>query len=232
MNPVLVVLMVGLGALAQGSTGMGFGLLCAPFLIGSYGPAEGVRQVVLLSLVLNAVFLGSEARSARGRDALGLLLPALLVAPLLTLWLRPLDPRVLLVVAGSLTTGSAAVLALGWQPSWLRGRVGAVGAGVVSAAMNVAGGLAGPAAALYAVGAGWPAASVRPTLQLYGLGLNLVTLLSLGLPPLHPPLLAGLVGGVLAGLLLARRLPQRLVRQAILALAALGGVLVVLRGVG
>lgn len=73
---------------------------------------------------------------------------------------------------------------------------------------------------------------MRPTLQLYGLGLNIVTLLSLGLPPLCPPLLAGLVGGVLAGLLLARRLPQRLVRQAILALAALGGVLVVLRGVG
>lgn len=229
---VLSLLMVAVGAFAQGLTGMGFGLLCAPFLIATSGPVEGVRQVVFLSLLLNIVFFLGEARYARGSDALRLLLPALLVAPLLSVWLHRLQPDTLLVVAGGLTLVSAGVLALGWRWSRLRGPAGVVSAGALSAAMNVAAGLAGPAVAMYAVNAAWPTRSGRPTLQLYGCGLNLVTLFNLGFPALRWPLLLSLAVGVLGSLLLVQHVPQERVRQAILGLAALGGVLVIWRGLG
>lgn len=229
---MLSLLVVCLGAFAQGITGMGFGLLCAPFLIEAYGPIEGVRQVVFLSLILNSIFLVSDFQHVRIRDAFGLLLPALVVVPVFTVLLRHHEISILLIVAGGLTTLSAAVLALGLRWSRLRGPVGALGAGLVSAAMNVSAGLAGPAVAMYAVNASWPLPTVRPTLQLYGLVLNIITLFSLGLPAIRWPLLIGLAGGVLMSLLLARQLPQQRVRQAILALAAFGGVLVVLRGLG
>jgi len=96
--------------------------------------------------------------------------------------------------------------------------------------MNAAGGLAGPAVAMYAVNTAWPAASVRPTLQLHGTGLNIVTLLSLGIPALHGPLLLGLAGGLSTGLVLSSRVSAARVRPLILGLAMLGGVLVILRG--
>jgi len=227
---LLSLLVVCLGAAAQGITGMGFGLICAPFLIRAYGPVEGVQQVVLLSLMLNMVFLLGEFRAVRVRDTLGLLLPALIVVPVIAFVLRGVDSRLLLVVAGVLTISSAAVLWSGLRWPALKGPAGALGAGALSAAMNVAGGLAGPAAALYAVNASWPAASVRSTLQAYGCGLNAVTLLSLGLPVLHGSLLLGLGAGMLFGLVVAQRLPQAGVRQLVLALAALGGVLAVLSG--
>jgi len=221
--------LVAFAGAAQGVAGMGFGLLCAPLLIQIYGPREGVQQVVLLSLVLNIVFLVREVRQARIREAVGLLLPSWLVTPLLVLLFRKVSPQLLLLTAGGLTLASAAILALGLRASHLRGLPGAVVAGVVSAAMNVAGGLAGPAVAMYAVSASWPATSVRPTLQLYGVGLNIVTLLSLGVPVLRWPLLLGLAVGVLTGLMLANRMSAARVRPLILGLAMLGGTLVIIR---
>ncbi|GGR16019.1 hypothetical protein GCM10008957_30950 [Deinococcus ruber] len=209
---------------------MGFGLLCAPLLIQTYGPREGIQQVVFLSLILNVVFLAQAFRQARVKDALGLLVPSWLVTPLLVLLFQKLSPQVLILTAGSLTLASAAVLALGLTVTMLKGLPGAVLAGVVSAAMNVAGGLAGPAVAMYAVNAAWPAESVRPTLQLYGIGLNLMTLLSLGVPALRWPLLVGLAGGLVIGSVGARRMPATRIRPVILSLAVAGGVLVIVRG--
>jgi len=226
----LIALLVAFAGAAQGVAGMGFGLLCAPLLIQTYGPREGVQQVVLLSLVLNIVFLAREFRQARIREAVVLLIPSWLVTPLLVLLFRKVSPQVLLLTAGGLTLASAIVLALGLRASHLRGLPGAVVAGMVSAAMNAAGGLAGPAVAMYAVNTAWPAASVRPTLQLYGTGLNIVTLLSLGIPVLHWPLLMGLAGGLSTGLVLSSRISAARVRPLILGLAMLGGVLVIIRG--
>ena len=226
---MISALLIGLGAVAQGITGMGFGLLCAPILIGLFGAAEGVRQVVLLSLLLNLLFLSREFRLVRPVSALGLLLPALAVTPFLKTVLGRADPRVLLLVAGGLTVGSAGLLALGLRLPWLRGAVGAGAAGVVSAAMNVAGGLAGPAVALYAVNTSWPPQAVRPTLQCYGALLNTVTLLSLGFPTLHASQLVALLAGSGVGLLAADRMPRTTAQRVVLALAGAGGVMVMAR---
>jgi len=121
-------------------------------------------------------------------------------------------------------------LAWGLRLSWLQGRRGAVGAGALGAAMNVIGGLSGPAVALYSVNARWPAAAVRPTLQVYGLGLNMIALATLGVPALSPAPLVGLLIGWGAGSLIATRLSPTHLRQVILALAALGGLLAVAQG--
>jgi hypothetical protein len=52
-----VLLSVLLGMLAQSVSGIGFALACGPLLVESLGPQDGVRLVMLLSLVLNVVLL-------------------------------------------------------------------------------------------------------------------------------------------------------------------------------
>jgi uncharacterized membrane protein YfcA len=100
--------------------------------------------------------------------------------------------------------------------------------------MNTAGGVGGPAAAMYATNAAWPPASLRPTLQVYFLGLNVVTVIALG--PVRPAtgiaavLLLALVAGLVAGSLLAERLEVASIRWAILALSFAGGLVAVGRG--
>jgi uncharacterized membrane protein YfcA len=122
---------------------------------------------------------------------------------------------------------------LRWRAA--RGRAGAVLAGVVSACMNVAAGIGGPAIALYAGNADWPATAMRSTAQVYFLGLNLVALVSLGFPHVTGGLLLGCVGALVIGLLLgavvAQRVAEPTARQLTLSLAALGGLVVLVRSI-
>jgi uncharacterized protein len=230
----LVATAVACGALAQSVTGFGFSLVAAPVFVIVTTPTNGVRLVNLLALVVNVGLLTVERRTAMPGDALRLLLPALVVAPVVASLAHRADSDVLSIVAGSLIVTTALVLASGVRSRRLHGVAGAIGAGSVSSAMNVVSGVGGPAAAMYAVNAHWPPHAMRPTLQLYFLGLNIVSLAALGLVVPEPAaagvLLAALVAGLLLGLRLARRLPVHAVRITVLALAIVGGTVAILRG--
>jgi hypothetical protein len=87
--------------------------------------------------------------------------------------------------------------------------------------------------ALFAANAGWSADAQRATLQAYFLGVNVVALLSLGLPAVPPGLLAAssaaLVVGLAAGQPVARRVSDRAARRATLGLAGSGGAVVLVQ---
>jgi len=138
-------------------------------------------------------------------------------------------------VAGGSAVAGALALGLGLRWPAAAGRVGAVAAGVLSGAMNAAAGIGGPAIALYATNARWPAAAMRSTAQVYFLGLNVVGLAVLGLPRQSPALLATCVAALLLGLLigrvLARRTSEAWARRLTLSLAAVGGLIVLISAV-
>ncbi len=213
-------------------TGIGFALVCAPFLIVASGSREGVREAILLSSVLNAALLGRERRRVLLPQAALLWVPAALVTPPLAAVVRDAPANGLALVAGTLTVSSAVALGVGLRVGAARGRAGALAAGVVSGAMNVVAGIGGPMAALYALNAGWPPESTRATLQAYFLALNLVALASLGLPSVSLLQFGALLAGWLAGSLLAPRLPAGAAFWATLGLAAVGGALAVGRALG
>ncbi len=230
MTAALTVVAVLLGAVSQAVTGIGFVLVCGPLLVAALGPYDGVRLAVLLSLVLNMAVLTRTWRQAEVRTALTLLVPAALATPAFAFTLRSAPERLAAGLAGGFAVLGAAALWLGLRWRAARGRVGAVGAGVVSAAMNAAAGIGGPAIALYAANAGWSATAMRSTAQVYFLGLNVVALVSLGTPDVGLGLLVGCLVAMAAGLLLGaavtRRTSELLARRLTLALAAAGGLVV------
>lgn len=225
---VAVLAAVALGAAAQASTGLGFSLVCAPFLITTLGPREGVRVGLVLSLLLNFALLLHGHRRVLVRTGALLAVPAVAATPLLATAVRRLDGRILAAGAGLLTIASAGALAVGLR--WHRGTrpLAGVGVGVLSAAMNVVGSIGGPPVALFAVNAGWPRDRTGPTLQAIFLTTNLVGLASLGLPQrLGGWLTGGLLGAIgagwCAGLHLGRLAPEGAIRSGVLTLAAIGG---------
>lgn len=226
----LVALAVLVGALAQSVSGIGFSLVCGPLLVAALGPADGVRLGVVLSLALNAVLLVRHRSATDLRSAVLLLVPAVLTTPLWARAVRSAPSRLAEALAGAAALLGALALAAGLRWRAARGRAGAVGAGVLSAGTNVVAAIGGPPVALYAANAGWPAEASRSTLQLYFLVLNVAALASLGLPQVPGTLLAAcaaaLVVGMLAGAPLARRVPERAARRTTLALAGLGGAVV------
>ena len=229
-NDVPAALAVALGALVQAVTGVGFGLVCGPFLVALVGAREGVRLANLLAIGVNAIVLAREHRRVDLRGALLLAVPAVAATPLVAWAVRRLDPGTASLVAGLVTLLAAGLLAVGVRAPRLRGVGGAVGAGVTSAAMNVVSGVGAPTVAMFAHNAGWPVARTRPTLQVYFVCLNVVTLASIGLPRPSPLLLVGLAAGLAAGAALVRRVPEAAARRGMLALAFLGGLAAVVQG--
>ncbi|HVF74647.1 MAG TPA: TSUP family transporter [Acidimicrobiales bacterium] len=221
---MLAPLAVGAGAAAQAVTGIGFALVCAPFLVAAEGGREGVRLAILLSALLNTVMVARERRHVRPSFVVLLLVPAALATPVFAVVVRRLPEDVLAGVAGAVILLAVAALAVGLRVRRAEGRGGAIVAGVVSAGMNVASGVGGPPVALYAVNAGWPPRTARASLQAYFLCLNVVALIGLGLPALRPGLLVAMAVGWAAGTLLDRFVPDSWATAAVLTIAGIGGV--------
>lgn len=227
---MIVALAVALGALAQSVSGIGFVLVCGPVLVAALGPSEGVRLAMLLSAVVNVAILLRQHRAASVPSALSLFVPAALATPLLANLILDAPERLAKALAGAAAVAGATALAVGVRWRAAQGRWGAVLAGVVSAAMNVAAGIGGPAVALYADNAGWSPEKSRSTLQVYFLALNLVGLASLGLPHQTAGDLAtaglALLVGLGIGHAAAGRVTATVARRTTLSLAAAGGLLV------
>lgn len=232
MTALLAAVAVALGAVAQFATGFGFSLVSAPFLIAAYRAPTGVQLNLVLSVVVNLALLAREHRGIDFRAAGLLLLPAMAATVPVGLAVRHSHPGPLTVVAGVICLTGVLALASGRQFRRVSSRAGTVVVGALSGGMNATASISGPPVVLFALNAGWPPNRARPTMQVFFLGLNLITLAALGWPDRLPiGVVTAFAAGVVAGALLAGRLPEAVVRPATLALAAVGSVLAIVRGV-
>jgi uncharacterized membrane protein YfcA len=206
-----------------------------PFISIAVGPAAAVPTINLLAGGLNAVMLVAERAQTRWRDVALLLAPAAITIPIVGVLIKRLDTDTLSVINGVAILLGAAFLAKGLRVHSLRGRRGALLAGALSGAGNVATSVGGPPVAMYAVNAEWPAASYRPTVQAFFLGINVMSVAVRGWPRLdHPWMLpvfvVAMLGGWFVGARAARRIDDQVVRNLLLIVAAVGGLVAVIRG--
>ena len=190
------------------------------------GGADGVRLVIVLAIGVNLLTLHRESASADLRVVGALLLPAAVAGPLAAWAFAGADSDTLSVACGVVVLAAVAAVARGFEIRRLSGRAGTVVVGALSGAMNVLGGVSGPAAATYALNARWPPPRRRATLATYFLGLNLVSVASRGIPPASGRFWASaavaIAGGFFTGAAATGRLDERTVASATLVLAALG----------
>jgi uncharacterized membrane protein YfcA len=165
-----------------------------------------------------------------------LFVPAAVTIPIVGYYVEQLPTDALSIINGASILLATALLATGARADSLTGKRGAVLAGATSGAFNVATSVGGPPVAMYAVNAGWPAASYRPTIQAYFLGINVVSFAVRGVPDLPnigylPTFVVAMIAGWLVGTRLARRFDDHVVRNLLLVTAAVGGVVAVVRGI-
>lgn len=231
MDPLaLATVGVALGGLAQSVTGLGFALVAAPGLIAVLGPSQGVAVVVLLGLLASVLPLLGQWREVLVRDGVTLLIPTLVATPLVAAAISGFDTGTLAVAAGVAVLIGVVALWRGLTWPAMHSIPGAIATGIVSAAMNVIGGVGGPPMGIYAANAGWDPRTIRATLQAIFLVQGLATLAVVGLVRPDPRMVVALVLGTLAGMWLAPRISLTTARQALLAVAAFGGLGLVLGG--
>src|SRR3954453_619142 len=211
--------------MAQSVSGIGFALVGGPLLFAVFGPREGVRVAVVLSMLVNVGVLAREHRAVMLRRVLPVLIAALVSTPVLVHQLSTVHSDALRAAAGGVIVLGVLLIAAGRTRD--AGVIGGIAAGLVSATMNVLASAGGPAVAVYATGAQWDPGRLRATLQAYFLCLNVVTVLTLGAPHWTASravvLVAALLAGLALGAVLAPRGSHRLARMITLLLAAAGG---------
>lgn len=219
----------------QRITGMGFALCATPILVVLYGATEGVRLVVVLAGAASVVMLIGMWRLVEWRRAWSLIWPGLLVSPLGALLAFALpEPALLLLVAGAamltLLAGRIRPLAL-----LTSGPGATIKTGAAAGLLNITSGLSGPPLVSHATESRWSHRSFVASVQLVFIALDLVTVMWRGFPssPLTASglLLLSALLGLAAGSVAARRLGTRTARAAMYAIAWLGVLAVLVRGV-
>jgi uncharacterized membrane protein YfcA len=223
-----------LGAMTQRATGLGLALVGAPFLVAVLGPRDGVSFGNALQVLLCLVVLVRTHRGVDGRQALLLLAGAVVAVPLGALVVRALPEGPLLVVVGTLAVAAVVVSLVPTLGGWMRGRSGPLVAGALAGFVNVTAGVGGPVISAYALVRRWSVDVLVPTAQVVLLGINLIALISKGVPRIDGVVwiasVAALAIGVVAGDVVARRLDPVTARRAVAVLALLGGLATIVRG--
>ena len=223
------------GALAQRSTGMGFALLSAPFLVLVLGPFEGILVTNLCGALSSALNLAAQRHDVDWPRA-AVLVPMGVVGVIPGAVAVSLIPEAPLMVAVSAVVIAGLALTL-----LLRGRtlprsqsLGAVG-GLASGFMNVTAGVGGPGVVIYARATGWPHRQFAATAQLQFLVLSIVSLLAKRALPTLPPvswavLVVALLTGTIVGSRLGPRIPPERAMRIVMVLAVAGSLLALVRG--
>jgi len=239
---VAVVLVVFAGSVIQRSTGMGFAVVAAPFLVILLGPLVGVVLVNFASVISASVILIRLRTEVDWRRYLSLAIPAVVGIVPGSLLALTLPTEVLELAIGVLLLFAlAASLHFITAGRRLEGVVAPTVAGFVSGMTNAAAGVGGPPVSVYAVLSAWPHRSFVATIQPYFATIGLTSLLvKLAIDPERWPILdwwAWAIGAVaiLAGLLvgdrIAPRISPRAARWAVLAVAFVGAGLLCVRAI-
>ena len=232
---VAVLVAAAVGSAFQVLSGIGFGLIASPLLILALGREGGIRIVLIISIVLNAVVLARSIRFVRLGDTVRLLIPAALLVVPAVLVLGSVHAPFLTVLAGSAVLFGTVLVARGRPLNWMLGSRGAVITGAASGLLTALTGVGGPPVALLVSARRWPAAVARGTMQAFFLPLNLVTLMALG-PFVNGVsklgwAVAGVVFGAASALLLTGRISETVIRRTTLALAGVSASTLVVNGI-
>lgn len=186
------------------------------------GPEIGLRQSIFLASAINVILLLSQLREVRFKPILMMSAVSLVTTPLFIWGRRFAHVDLMSGLAALATLAGIGMIAFGIQRRWMGTWAGGVLAGAMGALMNAVAGIAGPPAVLHAVSAGWKPQTIRSSLQLYFLAINVVALAFLGLPVFDLRLLSALGAGLVFGYLISALVDERWMRAATLVLAAVG----------
>lgn len=214
-----------LGAVVQGSSGLGFNLTAAPIVNAIMPGPPSVGLINLCALLQNTLLLTREKGRIR-LEVFRILGPALAIGVLIGFGMVHLIPDAVMPILVALSALASLVTLVAWRSG--SSTTAGITAGIWSGAINTYAGVGGPPVASYLISKGWPHGDFLRTLQLVFIGIDIVSLPILGLPALPWWFYAIAVGCLLlgtgAGTVLRRRLThQQAVRlsRSVIAAAAL-----------
>lgn len=247
MSAAALALLVGavlLGGITQRISGMGMGLMISPILALVLGPATGVT-VANMTTFFSALMIGFVLRAGIDWRRVALFVPSavigsvpggILVRDMHSGWLSVLVGAVILMaLAITLWADRMTMLPNLTHVAWI------IPFSAVGAFLNTVSGISAPALVIYALASSWDQRSFAATLQPFFLwvgALSVTVKIAVGATPISelpdpwilPIILAAVVAAVVIGSRLARRVSPHSARRVAIAVAGLGAVSSLVRG--
>lgn len=232
------ILLITASATLQGTTGFGFNILAVPVLALFIEPQVVVPVIVLLSVLLNCLVLGTSLPYLNlGRIRL-LLLACVAGTPVGVVLLSTFDPGPVRLVIGLVVLMTGLIMLAGWRRPLSDERLASGLAGSLGGAMNGFIGMAGPPVIFLFANQGMAPAEFRTNIVAYFLLTSCVALGAfalngsltgevLGLTAVTIP---GTVLGVLLGIRLHHRVSLALFHRLSLLLVTIAGVTALIAG--
>ena len=178
---ILVETAILLGAVVQGSSGLGFNLTAAPIVNAIMPGPQSVGLINLFALLQNALLVTREKGRIRW-EAFRILGPSLAVGVVIGFVMVRFIPESVMPILVALSALASLITLAAWRSG--SGPASGITAGVWSGAINTYAGVGGPPVASYLISQGWSHGDFLRTLQLVFIGIDLVSLPILGLPAL------------------------------------------------
>ncbi|MEY8566650.1 sulfite exporter TauE/SafE family protein [Corynebacterium sp.] len=239
---LLVFVTILVGSCMQRVSGMGVGLIGGPVLSIAIGPVEGIMVVNVLAAV-NAAMSTVTVRRDVDWGRFALIGSVMVVGAVPGAWLiHVIPPAVLQIVVGAVLLTALGVTSFGRRfiPE-VSGKLPAVAAGVLGGFSNTLAGVAGPVITVYAQASRWDqrtfAATLQPLFIVSGVVSFAIKYLTdagdISSEPwgIWPAAVVAMVIGISAGMVVSRRIERDRARRLAVAMAALGGVTVLVRGI-
>lgn len=239
---IIVLASIVLAAIAQRIAGMGFGLIITPFLVIMIGPHSGVLLVNLCGSISSGLMFTRVWRHIDWHRFWWLTPPAVLgcVAGSFFMVHSPSAPLEIGVGAFLLVALSASLL-MHRASVQISGNPAKALTGLVSGITNAMAGVAGPTTSAYAVLTHWDHRSFAATVQPYFCALGVTSLATkAALSPadwpmldwwMWPSLAVAIIIGLFCGEKLLVHVHDRLARRAVIAIAFLGALAALVKGV-
>lgn len=238
---IIILCVVLIGSTMQRVSGMGLGLIGAPVLSLLVGPVSGVLIINVLAAV-NAIMQSISVRENIDWKKFWLIGPVMIIGSIPGAWVVHHTPTApLQILVGALVL--LALLVTTYMPEHMRkdGAGYAVTAGISGGFMNTLAGIAGPAITVYAQASRWPQRTFAATLQPLFFVSGTVSVLTkelsanqsvIGTAPwyLWPVAICAMFIGIQIGTRIARHVSRIHARKLALAIAALGAMVVLVRG--
>lgn len=237
----LVLLAVLLGAGMQRVTGMGFALVAAPFLVLLLGPVQGVVLVNVCGAVTAAAIIFRVFRAIDWRRYGILTTAALLGIIPAAVLVKSIPPAVLEISIAVLLASGLTILLFMKTASLPLHRRYLWTAGALSGFMHTSAGVGGPAVSIYSIATRWEHESFAATMQPYFFTIGSISVLAKAMtdPAGFPDLPWGMwlavalacLAGLIMGDIVAKHVPARGSQRLLIALAYLGAIATMTRGI-
>ncbi|MCF7810266.1 sulfite exporter TauE/SafE family protein [bacterium] len=236
---IIGAIVIFLGALTQGTTGFGFGLISIPVLIMMLPPVMVIPILTLISLILTTIVLYETRKHIQIKRITPLIISGICGLPFGAYILKTIDPNILKIIIGFIIVAFSIAQIKGYKRTVKNEGLAFLPIGFTSGLLNTSTALSGPPVILFFINQDVKKEVFRANIITYFTVVNIFSIIVLLLNGVITEsvikyslvFLPSVLMGVTAGIKLSKKVNENVFRKIALIIVSIAGLISIISGV-